>query len=825
MIRWLLAMSYLFALALAFTNHGAQAEHRELKRGGPSPENAVVFDQKTSSTATRTARLRTTLPVFELTCGRTSEYELGRALEENMLVRGRPLSKVIYKVEPDLALFNWMRFDQTRRILTGTPPVAQPPPIPLGSPSYLDIYIYIGADRSYRLRTALGLIIRDSSDTTEANSTPISASIPADEQVPRPRGVVLGVLIAVCVLLALLALGGLGWMISMREYFKHGGHHGTNPQSQSPTKSHQSNSRSLPSTSNRATSITSTRRRVRTADHGAESPSKSALQLSSGETGTKNSAPPSTRKRATTLLQTIHTRAIGGSPKIGFGNSGGSKASLDSSSTTARKAFPPRLGLSQFSPRLGLGQLSPSFTIEESPKKENGSLVVEKSPVYTNSWSSALRLDPFRSPGGEADSVAGVEQERPVSPTPNKALRICGNKTMSVSELFLPDSSVNNSGPCATVDGSGLSSDHYDHAGNIGFIDHASNRSGSSTQATPHAPVALNRAESYVERTNQLGMALLTSPANIHMKSANGALGITFDSFFSPVTQRPSPEPRYGEVSSERMVKVGHSQETLTTAYVTASESGVSPGAQNRYNSPIPGQGIPEHVGAVGSPITLHSQTAELDNVATPSFIVHPDTTTIVREETSDRLLSGENPSSPPRVEYGRGDRSLRALYSFPAMLRGSLSCFPEDVSLNTPMFSTPFLPSTGASRSDSTHREASDIMLLPADDLTQGCLVLTRIGEDSTNHHEIANTSGNTGALLSDVTQEGSNLVARSEEDSILSPDLSEHGTEQTDSIISPEQDSNMRSSVDSIMSGQRADRSSNGLKYASHLFLTSGN
>jgi hypothetical protein len=593
-------------------------------------------------------------------------------------------------------------------------------------------------------------------------------------------------------------------MIAMRGYFKRNQRRTTSAKPQSPIQPHRASSRSLPSTFNRATTITSTRRRVRTADHGIESPSKSVLQLSSEGTGAhvKESTPRNARKRAATLLQTIHTRAIRGSPKIGFGNGSGSKASLDSFSTTARKAFSPRLGLGQFSPRLELGQFPQSFTIEESPKKEDGSLGVEKSPVYMNSWSSALQLDPFHSPKRDTNSVSGVE--RPISPTPNKARYIGRNKTMSASELFLPASPVNEPGTSAVVDKSGVSSDRYDHAGNFGFMDQTSMQSGLNTQVTPQAPVVLTRAESYAERTNQLGVALLTSPINMHTKPANRALGITFDSFFSPVTERPSPEPRYGEVSSERMVKVGHSQETLTTAYVTASESGVSPGAENGYKSPSTGHGIPEHAGVVGSPITLRSQIAELDSVATPLFVVDPDTTAAFVEETSNQLPTIGSSSNSLSVEYGRADRSLRALDSFPAMLRGSLSCFPEDVSLNTPMMNTPVLPSAGTGRRDLTHREASDIMLLPADDLTQGCLVLTRVGEDSAEHDGIVGASSDASALPFDVTQEVSSLAARSEEESILSPDLSERTTEQTDSIISCGRDSNMRSSVDSIMVGQ---------------------
>ncbi|ELU36555.1 nitrate reductase [Rhizoctonia solani AG-1 IA] len=803
MARRLLVGICFYSIALALTNHDTQLERQNLKRSERFLENATISGQETSSITTRTARLRTNLPVFELIYGRTADYELGRALEENMLVKGHPLSKLTYEVEPDLAMFNWMGFDQTKHILRGTPPIAQPLPIPSGSPAYLDIYVYIGTDRSYRLRAVLGLIIREASEITEPNSAPTVSLVPTDQQASSPRGPVLGALITACVLLALLIIGGIGWMISMRGYFKQDHRYSdTNSHHQSTIRPHRSNSPSIPSTSNRNTSITLTRRRVRTADHEIQSPSKSGFQLSPGQNDTKGSSPHSARKRATTLLQTIQTRTIHGSPKIGLVNST-SRFSLDSSSITARKAFSPRLGLSQF---------SPSFTIEESPKKEKGSLGIEKSPIYMNSWSSALRLDPFHSPGQKADSVVGIERERPISPTPNKALRIRGNRTMSVSELFPPDHLGNESGPGVAVDDSGISPNRYDHTGNLGFMNDNSTQLGSSAQVTPQIPAILSRAESYVERTNQLGVALLNPPEDMHTKPVNGALGITFDSFFSPVQGQSNPEPRYGEVSSERMVKIGHSQETLATVYVTASESGVSPGVQSGQDSPNDGPGIPECV-VIGSPITLHSQIVEFDNVATSPFITGPDTMIVSKGEIVYGALDTGNSSNSLRVEYGRADRSLRALDSFPAMLRGSLSCFPEDVSLNTPMLNTPVLPSTGTVRSDLTHREESDIMLLPTDDLSQGCLVLTRVGENSVEQGEGADTNGNAGVLSFEVIQEASNLVMRSEGDSILSPDLSEH-TEQTDSIVSREQDSNMRSSVDSIMraKSERAPGASGG-------------
>ncbi|KDN35567.1 hypothetical protein RSAG8_11482, partial [Rhizoctonia solani AG-8 WAC10335] len=221
---------------------------------------------------------------------------------------------------------------------------------------------------------------------------------------------------------------------------------------------------------------------------------------------------------------------------------------------------------------------------------------------------------------------------------------------------------------------------------------------------------------------------------------------------------------------------------------------GVSPlSGQPERDSSIAGH--TEEIGVIGSPSTLHSQMAEVDDIASPSLTVG-DLQVTARAESPNQSPGIGDPNQSLSVEYGRADQSLRALDSFPAMLRGSLSCFPEDVSLNTPI-----LPSAGTGRSELTHREAYDIMLLPADDLTQGCLVLTRVGDDSGEHDGDGDTSDNTGGISFMVAQEASNLVARSEEDSIMSPDLSEHATEQTDSIISREQDSNMRSSVDSIV------------------------
>ncbi|KAJ1309430.1 hypothetical protein OPQ81_006206 [Rhizoctonia solani] len=627
--------------------------------------------------------------------------------------------------------------------------------------------------------------------------TPV-VPVTTNERVPRPGGVVLGMLIASCVLMAVLFLGGMGWVVAMRGYFKQSQYPVAQPHKSPEARTQDSKSRSIPPTSNHISSITSTRRRVRTADHGTPSP-LTALQLSEL---TRDSTSPSERKRAATLLQTIHIRAIRGSPKIGFG---GNKASpsLDSSSTMARKAFSPQLDLGQFSPRFGSGQFSPTLEIEDRRKKEGSlAIVIDESPGLMNSWSSALRLDRLHSPG-RADSVDSLRRETdlvdsfgehrcPDSPTPNKVLCTGGNKTMSMSELFRSEATID-----ATVDSSGVSPDRYDHDGNLGFMNNSlSTPTGSGGQVTPQPQPILNRAESYAERTNQLSMALLSPPISMHAKPVNEALGISFDSFFSPATERPPQEPRYGAVSSERIVRMGHSQETLTTAYVTASEPSASPlGGRPKHDSSSAGHGIPVHIGGIESPSSLHSQVAELDDIASPSLTT-ADLEVMGQAESSNRTLSAGNLNQSLSVEYGPTDHSIRALDSFPAMLRGSLSCFPEDVSINTPI-----LPSTGSSRYELTHRESSDIMLLPADDLTQGCLVLTRVGDDSSEQEKSVTSSENMGGVSFIVCQEASNLVVRSEEDSILSPDLSEHATEHTDSIVSREQDNNMRSSVDSIM------------------------
>ncbi|CAE6525690.1 unnamed protein product, partial [Rhizoctonia solani] len=182
MFKWLLATYYLYSVAVALTNHGAHANHHKLKPRTPLPEKGIIFDQVETSITTRTARLRATLPVFQFVHGRSSEYELGRALDEYMLVKGRPISTMAYSVEPDLAMFAWLGYDKSRRVLSGTPPIAQPPVVPFNAPSYLDVYIYIGTDRSHRLRTVLGIIVRDRGDTMTPASTP-TALVSINEQV------------------------------------------------------------------------------------------------------------------------------------------------------------------------------------------------------------------------------------------------------------------------------------------------------------------------------------------------------------------------------------------------------------------------------------------------------------------------------------------------------------------------------------------------------------------------------------------------------------------------------------------------------------------
>ncbi|KAJ1309429.1 hypothetical protein OPQ81_006205 [Rhizoctonia solani] len=112
MLKWFLSTYNLFLVTVALTRHGVRAEHYTLDPRRPLPENAAILDQEGTSTIIRTARLRESLPIFEFTYGRSSEYELGRALEEFMIIRGRPLSTMVYNVEPDLAMFNWMGYDK-----------------------------------------------------------------------------------------------------------------------------------------------------------------------------------------------------------------------------------------------------------------------------------------------------------------------------------------------------------------------------------------------------------------------------------------------------------------------------------------------------------------------------------------------------------------------------------------------------------------------------------------------------------------------------------------------------------------------------------------
>jgi hypothetical protein len=686
-------------------------------------------------------------------------------------------------------------------MLSGTPPVTQPLPVRPDTLSYLDVYVYIGNDRASELHTVLGVFIWPGNTSTAVNADPSTtleplstASTLSEHRVSRPHGVVLGMLIAACVLLLFLVIGGLGWIIVVRRHLKNqtSSTHQSNPvdhsadltdaRSQSTTpRWRQHESRSLQLTPNHGSfGTTSTRRRVRTAGQGT--PEVSIQQSSPERVKNDSSTPTSSRKRAATLLQTIHSRAIRGSPRIGSNNSKGTLA--PSLEITTRRTLSPRLGFGQLSPRIGL--------VEERP--------------FTNSWCSALHMDPFQSPGrstglvgpartpGDGENMA-AGHDRPTSPTPNKGIWAGADQTMSVSELL--------SSPVAP-DSSGGSSDHYDHEGNVGFMKSFSlgpvepnmDDTPVSRQTRVHAMGSdsdlsvgttkvgmLNRAGSYADRTNQLGIALLAPPANMYTsKPSHGSMGLSFDSFFSPMAiARESPviqnaevtEARYGDVSSERIVKIGRSQETIMTTYVTASE-GISPSNETSKA----GYDIPENIGIIGSPSTLHSQMAELDEISSPPL-----------------TLAGleESPNESLSVEYGRADQSLRTLDSFPTIFRGSLTCFPQDVELYTPV-----LPPTNPN--ELRHREPSDIMLLPADDLSQGCTRLTRVGSLASMGEAVGRACSINGLGTSIIlAQEVVCSDVHGEEDSILSHNLSEQVSEKEDSILSHEK--HTISSTDSIL------------------------
>ncbi|KAG8773883.1 hypothetical protein FRC12_002266 [Ceratobasidium sp. 428] len=743
------------------------------------------------------ARIRKQLPNFELTYGSPAEYALGRALEDSVLVRGRPLGTWPYDVQPDLSNFRWMTYER------GTPPTLQPSPIMADGLSYMDIYVSIQGNEDYTVRTTLGVIVRvgnASAPMEPAPSPTLSPGSPVLDPVPPPgsflglHGPILAVLVAACALFLILILGGLGWLIAMRRHMRKQGvltRHAVSPEprGRSPTaRWPRTTAHSLsfvPPNPTGSTLTNSTRRRVRTADHGIPSAPTPEPEPASPE------KPVESRKRAATLLQTIHTRAIRGSPKIGS-----SKRALSPDLSSSRKRPNPGQG----SPRIGTRIKREELPMVEQTRRDE----------FTNSWCSALHLDPFQSPGASVDTDQDrltspevgitpsatmesrrVGAERPKSPTPTKAVWGKGHRTMSLSELggslagrmigmsnvgreeiVSADSSMLSVGPSGSNPG-----------------DTPTPRASQIRDTITKSDESLSKRLDYAERTNQIGMALfspLSEPTSPEKSIAAAApLGLSFDSFFSPKSaaeesqfEETAAEPRYGDVSSERMVRIAQSQETVATTYVTAPESGASPNTFRDGSISSAGHGPLEPIGMIGSPSTSHSQIAELDDISSPLLASQDEERTQVAETSSQSLT----------VEYGRADQSLRVLDSFPGMLRGSLSYFPEDVEITTPV-----LPST--SRAELSFREPNDILLLPEEDLDQGCIRLARIesvermGASSRSHAAEATEAVNTS------TQ--GNESKGTTEDSIISPNISEQNPAQDDSILSRTRDSE---SVDSL-------------------------
>ncbi|KAG8741853.1 hypothetical protein FRC10_002363 [Ceratobasidium sp. 414] len=414
-------------------------------------------------------------------------------------------------------------------------------------------------------------------------------------------------------------------------------------------------------------------------------------------------------------------------------------------------------------------------------------------------------MDPFQSPGASADPGKGqarqtdsqadigasatmesgrIAAERPKSPTPKKAAWGRGHKTMSLSELR----------GALTVAGGVVGSTETGAVGPDSSMDSLA-PAGSNQEGTPtprasqiratnpedsFAKRRLERHETYAERTNQIGLALFAPPSQMTSpKNATAtALGLSFDSFFSPKPaaeegpfEEEGVEPRLRDVVSERMVRIAPSQETMATAYVTASESGASPDTSG-YGPSSSGHGQPEEIEVIGSPSTGHSQIAELDDISS-LLLTDPD---VEKTQVLNQSLT---------VEYGRADQSLRVLDSFPGMLRGSLSYFPEDIEVDTPVL--PSIARTGLS-----YRESTDILLLPEEDLDQGYIRLARV--ESVGRLERQNHAGSQSHIVKEGDA-GNGLTAEefhgnasqgTTEDSIISPDASGQKSTQDDSILS---------------------------------------
>ncbi|KAG9079733.1 hypothetical protein FRC06_007549 [Ceratobasidium sp. 370] len=782
--------------AVALVSAAGRARHvgrarapRDLPVGrpitGPSPR-----------VSTRDTHIQKPLPDFELVYGLPAEYALGRALESAIQVKGRPLNIWPYDAQPDLSDFSWMRYERTRRVLGGTPPALQPAPVPANTLSYINVYVFVGGNQGYTVRTTLGISIRSvnaSAPLEPAPSPTLSPAAPVVTLASSPpsvsglHGPILAIMIAACALLLVLVLGGLSWLLAMRRHLKeqcvsdrHAGDNAAGPRGRSRTARWPrttAHSLSFAPPSHGASAITtSTRRRVRTVDHG--SPTTTSNQPSLEPVPASPGKPVESRKRAATLLHTIHTRAIRGSPRIGS-----SKGTL-SPDLSSRRGFVPRASSGQASPRIGT-----RIKREELPKVEQ-----TRRDEFTNSWCSALHMDPFQSPGAsvglddngkarQADIGASptmesgrIAAERPMSPTPEKVVWGIGHRTMSLSELrgslaeagLVVDSSGGLQAGEVGTDSGGVSPTAADSNQEGTPTPRASQIHATATSSEDSlAQKRLERHETYAERTSQIGMALFTSPPETRSpkNTAATALGLSFDSFFSPKSameedtfEEEAAEPRYRDVASERMVRIAPSQETMATTYVTAPESGTPNTLGDRSSSA--GHGQPEIIGVIGSPSTGHSRIVELDDIPSP-LLTEPD---VEKTEVSNQSLS---------VGYAGADQSLRVLDSFPGMLRGSLSHFPEDVEVNTPV-----IPSI--SRAALSYRESMDILLLPEEDLDQGCIRLARVASV-----ERQNRAGDQSYVGNESTSQKFRGNA-STEDSIISPNLSGQKSTRDDSILS---------------------------------------
>ncbi|QRV99693.1 nitrate reductase [Ceratobasidium sp. AG-Ba] len=809
------------------------AHSRRWRRGESRDELLRLDTQDPSNT-----RIQQRLANFELVYGVPAEYDLGRALETVVSVRGRSLNTWPYDIHPDLSSFGWMSYEQSRRVLSGTPPTIQPPPIPTSTLSSMDVYVFVGSDAEYTLKTILGISINSGNvsipvdprpSLTQEPETTTTALVPPQAAFFLARGSVFAALVAACVLCSIFILGGLGWWIAMRRHLRQTGtavrcsrssDHSTDPRGRSPTpRWPRTNVHPLsfgPFNAAAPTLTHSTRRRVRTVDH--ESPTTPSPGLSPEHAINCPEKSVISRKRAATLLQTIHTRTIRGSPRIGSIQNGLSPE------MPSRRLCSPKVGCV---PRI------------DAHAPRNGPPLLEQSErdEYTSSWCSALDMDPFRSLGdvstnqdgtghggantGSTRYAESLDTSRPMSPTPKKGLWGVGHQTMSLSEFDHNHSIAGKlSFPSHGLGGNNaLAKSSALYIGPVGL-----NEGDTTTPKTSHIQAAskdgqasvgylvdkrANRHETYAARTNEIGKAILATPSKeARPRKSTGPLELSFDSFFSPKSETEEAafhdyalEPRYGDVSSERMVRIAPSQETSSSTYATAPEPRISPVALKDETSSS-GHEQPEDIGIIGSPSTNHSQMAELDDISSP-LLAEP-------EDEGEEPKAGEKSSQSLTVEYGRADRSLRTLDSFPGMMRGSLSYFPEDVELNTPVLSL-------TSRTQLSYRESTDILLLPEEDLSLGYVNLARVGSVGRNSQSQELQPPNECAKLLVAKGSQGNESHGTTEDSIVSPNLSEQKSTRDDSILSRTKGED--ESADSPESSN-FDRSSSGLRYAAHLF-----